>query len=104
MDKIPITPMGERILVKDIKNLSMITGGFAIDVEETSMLSKSAEVVSIGTMVDLDKFYLEPGDYVFHTQQKSDIFRFKNEDYFFIKPAEIISKTSKNKIKQLTNN
>lgn len=97
---IPIVPMGERILLKKI-NFEITVDEFYIDTEESTMLSNRAEVIAVGGQVDLDKFLLESGDIVFHSKDRPDIFKWSNEEYFFVVPKEITAKTEKDRVNEL---
>lgn len=88
-----IQPMGERVLLKPIKQEEKTKGGIFIP-EEARKEQKQGEVIAVGTYKNGEKLPLEKGDKVLYGGYSSDEVEIDSEKLIFVDFKDILAKVN----------
>jgi chaperonin GroES len=86
-----IKPIGERVLIKPIKEEEVTSGGIYIP-ESAQKDKKEGTVVAAGTFEDGKDLPLKEGDHIIYGGYQSDEFEIDGEDFMFIDFKDILAK------------
>jgi chaperonin GroES len=86
-----IKPIGERVLIKPIKEEEVTSGGIYIP-ESAQKDKKEWTVVAVGTFEDGKDLPLKEGDHIIYGGYQSDEFEIDGEDFMFIDFKDILAK------------
>jgi chaperonin GroES len=86
-----IKPIGERVLIKPIKEEEVTSGGIYIP-ESAQKDKKEGTVVAVGTFEDGKDLPLKEGDHIIYGGYQSDEFEIDGEDFMFIDFKDILAK------------
>ncbi|NOR59719.1 MAG: co-chaperone GroES, partial [Methanosarcinales archaeon] len=84
-------PIGERVLIKPVKEEEKTTGGIYIP-ETAKEKKKQGVVVEIGTSSDDNKLPVQKGDLILYTGYNTDELEMNGEKYLIIDISDIIAK------------
>ena len=87
----PVKPIGERVLLKPIKQEEKTGSGIYIP-ESAREEKKQGEVVAAGTYKDGSELPVKTGDKVIYGGFSSDEVEFDNEKYLFVDFKDILAK------------
>jgi chaperonin GroES len=85
-----ITPIGERILLKPIKQEDRTASG--IYLPESDDKKKEGEVVEVGTDKNGNKLPLNVGDKILYGGYSSEEFELENEKYLIVEFKDVVAK------------
>ncbi|HIP92393.1 MAG TPA: co-chaperone GroES [Thermotoga sp.] len=83
-----VTPLGERLLIKPIKEEKKTEGGIVLP-DSAKEKPMKAEVIAIGKVEDLD---LKVGDKVIFSKYAGTEIKIDDEDYIIIDASDILAK------------
>jgi len=83
-----VTPLGERLLIKPIKEEKKTEGGIVLP-DSAKEKPMKAEVIAIGKVEDLD---LKVGDKVIFSKYAGTEIKIEDEDYIIIDASDILAK------------
>jgi len=86
-----IKPIGERVLIKPVKEEEKTTGGIYIP-ETAKEKKKQGVVVEIGTSSDDNELPVQKGDLILYTGYSTDELEMNGEKYLIIDISDIIAK------------
>ncbi len=86
-----IKPIGERVLLKQVKEAEKTTSGIYIP-ESAQEKKKEGEVLAVGTTKDGRELPLKSGDKVIYGGYSSEEIEFNNETYLLIDFKDILAK------------
>jgi chaperonin GroES len=86
-----IKPIGERVLVKPMKEEEKTAGGIYIP-ETAKEKKKQGVVVEIGTTSDDNELPVQKGDLILYTGYSTDELEIDGEEYLIINISDIIAK------------
>ncbi len=86
-----IKPIGERVLIKPVKEEEKTTGGIYIP-ETAKEKKKQGVVVEIGTSSDDNELPVQKGDLILYTGYNTDELEMNGEKYLIIDISDIIAK------------
>ncbi len=83
-----VTPLGERLLIKPIKEEKKTEGGIVLP-DSAKEKPMKAEVIAIGKVEDVD---LKVGDKVIFSKYAGTEIKIEDEDYIIIDASDILAK------------
>ncbi|HDG62322.1 MAG: co-chaperone GroES [Thermotoga sp. 4484_232] len=83
-----VTPLGERLLIKPIKEEKKTEGGIVLP-DSAKEKPMKAEVIAIGKVEDID---LKVGDKVIFSKYAGTEIKIEDEDYIIIDASDILAK------------
>jgi chaperonin GroES len=86
-----IKPIGERVLVKPMKEEEKTAGGIYIP-ETAKEKKKQGVVVEIGTTSDDNELPVQKGDLILYTGYNTEELEMNGEEYIIINISDIIAK------------
>jgi chaperonin GroES len=86
-----IKPIGERVLIKPVKEEEKTAGGIYIP-EAAKEKKKQGVVVEIGTTSDDNELPVQKGDLILYTGYSTDELEIDGEEYLIINISDIIAK------------
>lgn len=86
-----IKPIGERVLIKPVKEEEKTTGGIYIP-ETAKEKKKQGVVVEVGTSSDDNELPVQKGDLILYTGYSTDELEMNGEKYLIIDISDIIAK------------
>lgn len=86
-----IKPIGERVLIKPVKEEEKTAGGIYIP-ETAKEKKKQGVVVEIGTTSDDNELPVQKGDLILYTGYSTDELEMDGEEYLIINISDIIAK------------
>jgi len=86
-----IKPIGERVLIKPVKEEEKTTGGIYIP-ETAKEKKKQGVVVEIGTTSDDNELPVQKGDLILYTGYNTDELEMNGEKFLIIDISDIIAK------------
>ena len=86
-----IKPIGERVLIKPVKEEEKTAGGIYIP-ETAKEKKKQGIVVDIGSVKDEKGFPIKEGDIILYTGYSSEELKVNGEDYLILNVKDIIAK------------
>ena len=86
-----IKPLGERVLIKPVKEEEKTAGGIYIP-ETAKEKKKQGIVVDIGTTKDEKELPMKKGDVILYTGYSSDELEVDGEEYLIVSLKDIIAK------------
>ncbi|MDK2891990.1 co-chaperone GroES [Methanohalophilus sp.] len=86
-----IKPIGERVLIKPIKEEEITPGGIYIP-ESAQKERKEGTVIAVGTFEDGKELPLKEGDHVIYGGFRSDEFDIDGEKHIFVDFKDILAK------------
>jgi chaperonin GroES len=86
-----IKPIGERVLIKPVKEEEKTTGGIYIP-ETAKEKKKQGVVVEIGTTSDDNEMPVQKGDLILYTGYSTEELEMNGEEYLIINISDIIAK------------
>ena len=86
-----IKPIGERVLIKPVKEEEKTTGGIYIP-ETAKEKKKQGVVVEIGTSSDDNELPVQKGDLILYTGYNTDDLEMNGEKFLIIDISDIIAK------------
>ncbi|KAF5420131.1 MAG: chaperonin GroES [Candidatus Methanocomedens sp.] len=86
-----IKPIGERVLIKPVKEEEKTTGGIYIP-ETAKEKKKQGVVVEIGTSSDDNELPVQKGDLILYTGYNTDELEMNGEKFLIIDISDIIAK------------
>ncbi len=86
-----IKPIGERVLIKPLKEKEKTKGGIYIP-DSAKEEKKEGEVIAVGTRKDGSELPLKKGDHIIYGGYSSDDFEVDNEKYIFIDFKDVLAK------------
>lgn len=86
-----IKPIGERVLIKPVKEEEKTTGGIYIP-ETAKEKKKQGVVVEIGTSSDDNELPVQKGDLILYTGYSTDELEMNGEKFLIIDISDIIAK------------
>jgi chaperonin GroES len=86
-----IKPIGERVLLKQMKKEEKTKGGLYIP-ESAKEEKKDGEVVAVGTFKDGKELPLKKGDRVIYGGYSSDEIEIDDQKYLFVEFKDILGK------------
>ena len=89
--KITIKPIGERVLIKQIKAEGKTAGGIYIP-DEAKEEKKEGIVEAVGTTKEGKDLPLQKGDKIIYGGYSSDEFKSENEKFLIIEFKDILAK------------
>ena len=89
-----IKPIGERVLIKPVKEEEKTAGGIYIP-ETAKEKKKQGVVVEIGTTDDDNELPVKKGDLIIYTGYSTEDLEINGEEYLIINVSDIIAKLEK---------
>lgn len=86
-----IKPIGERVLIKPVKEEEKTTGGIYIP-ETAKEKKKQGVVMEIGTTSDDNELPVQKGDLILYTGYSTEELEMNGEKYIIINISDIIAK------------
>ena len=86
-----IKPIGERVLIKPVKEEEKTTGGIYIP-ETAKEKKKQGVVMEIGTGDDDKELPVQKGDLILYTGYSTEDLEMNGEEYLIINVSDIIAK------------
>jgi len=86
-----ITPIGERVLIKPIKDEERTKGGIYIP-ESAKEEKKEGEVIAVGTTKEGKELPLKKGDKILYGGYSSDDFKIDGEKYIILEFKDVLAK------------
>lgn len=86
-----IKPLGERVLIKPVKEEEKTKGGIYIP-EEAKENNKKGEVVAAGEKSDGKELPVKPGDTILYGGYSSDEFELDDEKYIILDMKDVLAK------------
>ena len=86
-----IKPIGERVLIKPMKEEEKTAGGIYIP-ETAKEKKKQGVVVEIGTTSDDNEMPVQKGDLILYTGYSTEELEMNGEEYIIINISDIIAK------------
>lgn len=86
MSKVPISPLGERVVAQTIEAESKTASGLYLP-DSAKEKSKVAEVKAIGDKVKT----IKPGDKIVFKEYSTDEIKVDNEQYLIIKEEDVLA-------------
>jgi chaperonin GroES len=86
-----IKPLGERVLIKPIKNEEKTKGGIYIP-DSAKEEKKEGIVVDVGCLKDGKEIPLKKGDKILYGGYSSDEFEIENQKYIILEYKDILAK------------
>ncbi|MCD6268481.1 MAG: co-chaperone GroES [Thermotogae bacterium] len=83
-----VTPLGERLLIKPIKEEKKTEGGIVLP-DSAKEKPMKAEVIAVGKVEDID---LKVGDKVIFSKYAGTEIKIEDEDYIIIDASDILAK------------
>jgi len=83
-----VTPLGERLLIKPVKEEKKTEGGIVLP-DSAKEKPMKAEVIAIGKVEDID---LKVGDKVIFSKYAGTEIKIEDEDYIIIDASDILAK------------
>jgi len=90
-DTMNIKPIGERILIKPVKEEERTASGIYIP-EAAKEKKKQGIVVELGTVKNEDKFPVKIGDLILYSGYSSEEFEIDGEEYIVLNCKDVIAK------------
>ncbi|WP_462272351.1 co-chaperone GroES [Methanohalophilus sp.] len=85
-----IKPVGERVLIKPIKEEEVTSGGIYIP-ESAQKEKKEGNIVAVGTYEDGKELPLKEGDHIIYGGFQSDEMEMDGEKYLFIDFKDVLA-------------
>jgi chaperonin GroES len=85
-----IKPVGERVLIKPIKEKEVTSGGIYIP-ESAQKEKKEGNIVAVGTYEDGKELPVKKGDHVIYGGFQSDEMEMDGEKYLFIDFKDVLA-------------
>ena len=86
-----IKPIGERVLIKPVKEEETTAGGIYIP-ETAKEKKKQGVVVEIGTTSDDNEMPVQKGDLILYTGYSTEELKMNGEEFLIINISDIIAK------------
>ena len=86
-----IKPIGERVLIKPMKEEEKTAGGIYIP-ETAKEKKKQGVVVEVGTTSDDNEMPVQKGDLILYTGYSTEELEMNGEEYLIINVSDIIAK------------
>ncbi|MBI2576947.1 co-chaperone GroES [Candidatus Woesearchaeota archaeon] len=86
-----ITPIGERVLIKPMKEEERTKGGIYIP-ESAKEEKKEGEVIAVGTTKEGKELPLKKGDKILYGGYSSDDFKVDGEKYIILEFKDVLAK------------
>ena len=86
-----IKPIGERVLIKPMKEEEKTAGGIYIP-ETAKEKKKQGVVVEVGTTTDDNEMPVQKGDLILYTGYSTEELEMDGEEYIIINVSDIIAK------------
>ncbi len=86
-----VIPLGERLLIKPIKEEKKTEGGIVLP-DSAKEKPMKAEVVAVGKIDDEEKFDIKVGDKVISVKYAGTEIKIDDEDYIIIDVNDILAK------------
>ncbi len=86
-----IKPIGERVLIKPMKEEEKTAGGIYIP-ETAKEKKKQGVVVEVGTTSDDNEMPVQKGDLILYTGYSTEELEMNGEEYIIINVSDIIAK------------
>jgi chaperonin GroES len=90
-----IEPMGERILIKILKQADQTSSGIYLP-ETAKEKPQEGEVVALGPEVDEDEMPLEIGDIVMYPKYTGTEVKIDAEDYLIMDASDVLARIIRN--------
>lgn len=86
-----IEPMGERILIKIVKQADQTSSGIYLP-ETAKEKPQEGEVVALGPEVDEDESPLQPGDIVMYPRYTGTEVKIDGEDHLIMDASDVLAR------------
>lgn len=86
-----ITPIGERVLIRPIKEEERTAGGIYIP-ESAKEKKKQGQVISVGQFKDGKELPLKTGDTILYGGYSSEEFKLGDEEYVMLEFKDVLAK------------